>query len=53
MVNRLAITDQKSDVGEAHFIGNEFFLKFIDAIQLGGFKAKLGGILNGTEYPLS
>ncbi len=53
MVNHFAITGQKRDVGKAHFIGNEFFLQFMYGIQLGGGKAKLGGILNGTECPLS
>ena len=45
MVNYFAITGQKRDVGKAHFIGNEFFLQFMDGIQLGGIKAKLGGDL--------
>ena len=53
MVNYFAINGHKRDVGKAHFIGNEFFLQFMDGIQLGGIKAKLSGILNGTECSLS
>ena len=53
MVNHFAINGHKRDVGKAHFIGNEFFLQFMDGIQLGGIKAKLSGILNGTECSLS
>ena len=53
MVNYFAINGHKRDVGKTHFIGNEFFLQFMDGIQLGRIKAKLGSVLNGAECPLS